>query len=1183
MKRFIWLTMILLTSLTSCQQRQIEINELTVEYMDRPLGIDEAKPRFSWQMQALAGASGIYQKAYQLEVSTNDGNEVWNSQKVESDESLNIVYAGDALQPQTRYTWTVTVWDQDGKEHSAKSWFETGIMDASPALAGWDGATWIGGDANSLVFNAQATTVFKGRFEVKLDKESQSTKASFVFGANDRRLQNQYLNILGVENGHNESYLALELNTEKLGSGTAYLNVYRAGYSPEDNPETPIYSYVIPKALVNASNQYDWHEVSMEMNFGKCMVYVDGKAVNEDPNLPPWVDVPGDSFNPLGDNGGDLIVYPVVGDIGFKLEAGQKAAFRDIEINNFRAPSNALFEEELTDDYQGIFKGKVQVQDGAYLLGSDESVLVTADPSRNATPMLRSEFTLNKQVAAARLYVTARGIYEAYVNGTRVSDDYFNPGLTQYNKTHMYQTYDVTELVSSGENAIGAMLSEGWWSGNITYRGYNWNYFGDRQSLLAKLVVIYDDGTTEVITTNPEKWKYYNDGPIRYSSFFQGELYDARKEELIQGWSTTAYDDAAWEPAVEVPLDKSTAFITEEFNYEDQQLIGQIGENAGIVKTLTAQSVEEVRPGVFVYDMGQNMVGVPQVNLTGDAGDTITMRFAEVNYPDLPEHEGYVGMIMMENIRAARATDRWILKGGEEVIQPRFTFHGFRFMEITGIEEALPLESVKGLVISSIDKLASKYETSNELVNKLWENITWSFRGNFLSIPTDTPARNERMGWNGDINVFSKTATFMGDVDPFLRRHLLANRELQTPDGRFPDIAPIGTGFGGTLWGSAGVIIPWEMYQQYGDLRVLEEHYEAMKAYLDFLKTKQNEKGILHEGPLGDWLSPEGYKNDNSLIWTAYQVRGLEIVYKSAELLGYTEDVAKYKQQYDERKAFFNDTYVNEKGQTIYSSYDGGTWASMPAEGYEVAEGKLVDSQVSYAVPLAFNVFNDTNRPKAEKQFAATISRENMDNLSQMRPEKTLMTGFIGTAAINPALSDAGRSDLAYSVLQQTKYPSWLYSVENGATTIWERLNSYTVEKGFDGNNSMNSFNHYSFGAVGSWMYNYSLGIQRGEPGFKSFVLAPTPDPTGQMTFAKGYYDSMYGRISSEWKVEGATTTYRFTVPANTNAQIKILIGENAGITAKGPLGNLETSQTEGSRQVYEVGSGQYQITVTGR
>jgi alpha-L-rhamnosidase len=307
-----------------------------------------------------------------------------------------------------------------------------------------------------------------------------------------------------------------------------------------------------------------------------------------------------------------------------------------------------------------------------------------------------------------------------------------------------------------------------------------------------------------------------------------------------------------------------------------------MGDNASIVKTLTARSVEEVRPKVFVYDMGQNMVGVPQIQIkNGKKGQEIILRYAEVKYPNLPDYKGNEGMVMMENIRAALTQDTYILKGGDETIQPRFTFHGYRYVEITGVDQAVPAASVKGLVISSITGLSSSYETSNELVNKLWQNITWSLRSNFLSIPTDTPARNERMGWSGDISVFSRSATYLTDADLFLRRHLLAMRDVQAESGRFTDVAPMGGGFGGTLWGSAGIIVAWETYQQYGDLPLLREHYDAMKKYIQFLETKvEKNTGILNEGPLGDWLSPENNKNDNTHLWMAYYAYDLEIMAK---------------------------------------------------------------------------------------------------------------------------------------------------------------------------------------------------------------------------------------------------------------------------------------------------------------
>ena len=754
-----------------------------------------------------------------------------------------------------------------------------------------------------------------------------------------------------------------------------------------------------------------------------------------------------------------------------------------------------------------------------------------------------------------------------YINGERVGEkDYFTPGYTQYNKTHMYQTYDVTDMVKKGDNAIGAMMGEGWWSGLLNF-GSNWNYFGDRQSLLAKLVITYTDGTTEVVTTNPDTWKYYDDGPMRYDSFFMGEVYDATKEAAIEGWSTASYDDSGWEDAVEVPIDDTTTW--DGYSYDDLQLIGQIGENVSAVMTRTAESVTEVRPGVYVYDMGQNLVGVPKVTINdGAAGDKITLRVAEVLYPDLPESGDNVGMIMQENLRAALCQDIYIAKDGDQVIKPSFTFHGFRYLEITGIDEPLPLEAVQAEVISSIKELSSSYETSNEKVNKLWENITWSMRGNFLSIPTDTPARNERMGWGGDISVFSRTATYLSDVNQFLKRHTIALRDTQREDGRFNDVAPVGGGFGGLLWGSAGMTVPWEAYQQFGDKTLLAEHYDAMKLYMAYLDTTVDpDTGLISDSRLGDWLSPELSKTDNHLLVTAYHVYDLWIMAKVAEILGKADDAAYYWEKYEERKHFFNQTFVDP---TTHKTIK--------------ADGILSDSQASYAVPLALGVFSEEHIPSAQKHLAATVMRENIDDEGETRPPYSLMTGFIGTAWISQALSDSGYDDAAYRLLQNTSYPSWLYPVENGATTIWERLNSYTHENGFGGNNSMNSFNHYAFGAVGAWMYSHSLGIQRDEdhPGFKHFILQPTSDPSGEMTWAKGHYDSVYGRIESSWNVENGTLTYKATVPANTTATVYIPTYNQDTVTEGGRP--IETSEGvtfiefKDGKAVYELESGSYEF-----
>lgn len=1204
MKRILSLVTLFIS--TTIVFAQTPTKELTVEYLPTPMGIDVETPRFGWQMETNTELVGQFQTGYQIQVQTEDGELVWDSGRIASDASLAIPYAGEKLQPRTRYTWNLSVWDQDDKVSTNASWFETGLMDNDPNSGQWNNAQWIGGGEEDMVLYSHYLSVFKLEYGLQLDEKSKSTKASFVFGANDRRLMDKDKNMQGVVSGKDESFIRFELDISAVDgsdAGLAKFNVYRVGYDPNDSNARTFRSYDVPLELINNENKYEKHTFHTACNFGLFEVFLDGwgsgnKISGDDDTTPPPRGRVGFNLNPVG-RGNDYISFPMVADIGFYMGENQKANFSDIKIKNYRAPSNALFSEDLmnADAYKGIFREAVQndsnlvlESDGLAISGGKEGNLTVADPSRNAAPMLRTTFEVSgKKIAKARLYVTARGIYELYLNGERVGNDYFNPGLTQYNKTHMYQTYDVTDMLGK-QNALGAWLSEGWWSGNITYSGEHWNFFGDRQSLLAQLIITYEDGTEKVVTTNDTDWKLFTDGPIQYGSFFQGEVYDATKEASIEGWSTTSFDDASWKPAKEVPLE-GTTYPNDGLTYENLRIMGQIGENVSIVKEMRPVSMEEVRPGVYVYDMNQNMVGFAEIKLPpGQPGDTITLRYAEVKYPDLREYVPNVGMVMLENIRAALTQDIYIRKGGEESIRPRFTFHGFRFLEITGVDTPVPMENIKGLVISSIDSLSSNYETSNELVNKLWENITWSLRGNFLSIPTDTPARNERMGWSGDINVFSKASTYLADVEPFLDRHMLAMRDVQREDGRFTDVAPVGGGFGGTLWGSAGIIVAWEVYQQYGDLALLAEHYDAMNRYEAFLSSKINsETGVINEGPLGDWLSPEGFKNEDTAFWTAYHLRDLEILTKTAKLLGKEADAETFQRKYEERKKFFNDTYVDsETGKSLHLGNQSMRFGPPLPEDKRKKAGDFVDTQASYAIPLGMGVLNETNKEKAVSNLVATIQRTNEDELGIVRPEYSLMTGFIGTASLNPALSENGKSEIAYRLLQQTSYPSWLYSVKNGATTIWERLNSYTVENGFGGNNSMNSFNHYSFGAVAAWMYNYSLGIQRDEdtPGFKHFILQPTPDPDKKMTFAKGYYDSMYGRIGSAWKwVEGGWN-YTATVPANTSATLyldtdsikKVLVNGKKLKKAKGVkiISKGETSQIQ-----LELISGRYMFEIS--
>lgn len=1157
------------------------IQNLTVEYAKNPIGIDTLHPRFAWQMDS--DLQDIRQNSFQIRVKDSQGRIVWDSGKVDSEASLGIEFPKDNLQPAEQYQWTLTVWDNKGKVHSELATFETSFLDST--LDSWSGAKWIGVASKDLPLVSHYLPVFNISYTLQLDRASHAKRAGMIFGANDPRLLDKNKNIYNLENKKNGSYVEIELDTSAVdgsSDGLAKLNVYRVGYSPEDRSDKPLFSYPIPIDVINADNQYQPHSFKLTSVFGSIDIHVDGEKyeIPKEPSQSPFV-IKSVNINPLG-QGSDFIAFPMLADIGFKVGKGQKVSVSEFTVSNYRAPANILLSEQFKDNYQGVFKSRlgeqVAIKNKQLTLDATaDDLFVVANPSQNSLPLLRREFTASKPVKSARLYVTARGIYEAHVNGQSVSKDYFNPGLTQYDKSQTYQTFDITNAIHKGKNAIGIALGEGWWSGNQTFIGKAWNYFGDTPSVLSKIVVTYQDGSKETVVSEPEKWKTFSQGPRVYGSLFQGEIYDATKEAQIAGWTSPNFDDAHWHQSTEVKTEGTTYPDSEDFYYGSFKLMGwskfddfnktkmasQFNDSVQVSAEISALSVKEVRPGVFVYDLGQNIAGVPQIVINdGQAGQKLTLRYSEVTYPDMPEYKDNAGMLMLENIRGAHAQDEYVLKGGRNVISPKFTYHGFRYLEITGLDKAIPVGQVKGLALSSVHALDSYFNSSNAKVNKLWENITWSLRSNFVSIPTDCPQRNERMGWSGDLSVFAPTATYLSNQPLFLRRHMLAMRDTQSSEGRFDDVAPIGGGFGGLLWGSAGITTAWESYQQYNDLALLESHFNAMSKYIDYLAKTTPEKA----GFLGDWLSPEGTQmggnEANYLIWDAYYAYDLKLMMKMAKALHKPELAEQYNAMYQQQKTKFNMTYIDPMSKKTIGAND----------------RKLIDSQASYAIPLGLDVVDDKYRAAFAKNFFDHLANPVKDDQGVERPAYSLMTGFIGTAWISKALVDAGYPDAAYKMLQQESYPSWLYSVDQGATTIWERSNSYTKEAGFGGNNSMNSFNHYSFGAVGAWLYNYSLGIQRDEhsPGFKHFILSPQPDKTGKMTYAKGYYDSMYGRIESGWQLKGTTLHYHTVIPANTSATVYLPSSADSKVTVNGNKLSEDGYTYKSGKVSVEVGSGVY-------
>ncbi len=922
----------------------------------------------------------------------------------------------------------------------------------------FDGADWISVHSDSLPFYSDYLSVFRLGFNIDM-KEGDT--ASVIFGLDDPRLMDAKKNVDGLANRPGQSYVRLQIDGDSV-------KLYRSGYSMSDKAEIPIAEMPVD----NFRHATD--SVEIAVNYGNVDVFVNGKKEG------------GKGLNPLG-NGGDYIAFPVLSGVAIDIPEGSNAVVSDFVVRNFREPRNVI----------------------ARIDGSFNKSEKLNLPQRSM-PEMRSNIEVDptKKIAKATVNATAMGIYDLYVDGKRINEEYYLPGSTQYNKTHLYHTFDITDQIKPGDNEIRVRLGEGWWSGPSTFIGENWNFFGDRQAFMAEVKLKYTDGTEDRFVTNPESWEYSVDGPILVGSFFQGEIYDSRKDDLR---GTHEAQDRTWTKTVLLPLNDNT-LAPVGGGWSDVNLRPTFGDRVLAGDTIAAISMTEPRPGVYVYDMGQNMAAVPYIvfnDLT--RGQEVTVRHGEVLYPDMPQYASNAGMVMTENLRAAMCTDKYIASGdGQEEFAPRHTLHGFRYLELTGLEEPLPLESVKSIPVSSVHGFKAHFECSDSLVNRLWENVKWSTLSNFISIPTDCPQRNERLGWMGDISVFSPTATKIADVSPLLRQYLQSVRDCQAENGRFPDVAPTGVGFGGFLWGSAGITVPWEYYRQYGDTAVVAEHYPAMKKYMDYVFREAIEPstGVLVQnrawGDLGDWLSPEYERNDKSLLWECYLIYDLAIMRYVADMLGLSEDARRYEGLIDERKRFFADTYIDpETEKTRWSAFDSNRI------------GELVDMQSSYALPLAMGIY-DT--PRFRENFIASIERENRADDGTVCPPHSLMTGFIGTAWIMEALSRIGRNDVAYTLLTSTHYPSWLYPVTQGATTIWERLNSYTDKDGFGSNNSMNSFNHYSFGSVANWLLTRCLGITVTPEGVVS--VDPTPDPTGRIKYARGWIETPKGRIESSWGEE---------------------------------------------------------------
>lgn len=786
----------------------------------------------------------------------------------------------------------------------------------------------------------------------------------------------------------------------------------------------------------------------------------------------------------------------------------------------------------------GILDGKEWTAD--FITPAEE-----VDPSRPAPcPMLRRKFEVPPAAAvrSARIYVTALGLYEIRLNGHRVGTDQLTPGWTSYHKRLQYQTYDVTAMLQPGGNALGALLGDGWYKGSLGWQGKR-NRYGDKAALLLELHLEYDDGTAAVIASD-DHWKT-TAGPVRMSEIYHGETYDAGLEK--PGWDTADFDDTDWAGVkwLQVPKDI---------------LVAQ--KNVPVQKIAAIQPVAILKTpaGETVIDMGQNMVGWMRFKVRGPKGSQVILKHAEVFDQD--------GNFYTDNLRTARQTIEYILRGeGEECFEPHFTFQGFRYVKVEAYPGEPRLEDFSGIVLHSAMEPIGRFECSNPLVNQLQHNILWGLKGNFVDVPTDCPQRDERLGWTGDAQVFVRTACFNMNTAPFFEKWLLDLKADQLENGGVPYVIPDvlksdvqiidkkeDDPHSATGWADAALICPWTIYLSYGDTRILETQYDSMKAWVEYIRSRAADGLIWNSGfHFGDWVALDAKEGSyfgataTDLICTAYYAYSTQLLAKTAAVLGKDRDAHAYAGLYQKIVAAFQREFFTPGGRLA------------------------VATQTGHILALIFNLTPREARKRTVDALARLIETNKVH----------LNTGFLGTPYLCHALSQNGRLDLAYRLLMQTDYPSWLYQVTKGATTIWEHWDGIKPDGSF-WSPDMNSFNHYAYGAIGDWLYRVVAGIEIDEahPGYKHILIQPQPG--GGLEYAAAELESMYGTIRSQWRIENGATQIKVSIPANATATVRLPGAKMKGLRLDGkPVQEMHRrphfSEDADCVRV-ELGSGDYQL-----
>ncbi|MFZ2023283.1 MAG: family 78 glycoside hydrolase catalytic domain [Terracidiphilus sp.] len=1068
---------------------------LQVDNLKTPLGIDDPAPKFSWQLND--PAPGAKQTAYEIRVTsfvTSDHPDVWDSGRVESSQSIGIPYAGPPLKPSTRYYWRAKLWGADGKAYATDegSWWETGLMSQDA----WQ-AKWIGYETPEEATVRHAPAEWIANPDAKTPSVDVGPEQRFDYRATIHLSQPVKFAAL---------FATAQDTVSAWANGEQVLT---------EDPLTP-YTQMPWKKFVRA-------DVTKQLSSGANSIAIEALHYVVNPNGMATDDAP-----------------PMIATLVVEYAEGSWASFTS--ETSWKTAVHAADGWQRKDFDDAGWKRAVVWQP----LSGKRSESLGNPWIPDSVKALRHNFDVSSSIKSARLYATALGDYEMFLNGKRVGNQVLAPGWTDYRERVVYQTFDVTGQVLNGENSIGALLAPGWYETPLEWFQQPNNYGDTPPALRAQLRIEHTDGSVEWVTTDAN-WRAAP-SMIVSSELYDGETQDARLEQ--PGWKSARFRAGDWANA-RVIEPAATKIEAQDF------------QPIRVERTLPAKSITEPKPGVFVYDFGQNFSGVETLRAGGPAGTDVRMRFAEVLNPD--------GTIYTENLRTAKATDHFLLDGsGPEEFTPQFTFHGFRYAELTGLPHAPAKDDVTGLAFHTDAPFTVKLSTGSPMLNQLWSNILWGQRSNFVGVPTDCPQRDERLGWMGDAQVFWRAASYNMDLAAFSRKFAADMRGTQVGSPYYGIFSP------GTVrpheesaaaWSDAGVIVPWTSWLQTGDATIIEQNWTAMEKYLNAILAAnpgylwKNEYGE----PFGDWLSPEG-KTDEVLLATAYWAWDTTLMHQMAHATGRTADEQRYAELFDHIRAAFQKQFVHDDGFVAGADNSASVFGVINNPNAKSQGG---DTQTGYVLALHMNLLPEALRAAAAKRLVDKI-HANHDLLA---------TGFLGTPYLLEELTRAGYEKLAYTLLLNTQYPSWGYMVTHGATTMWERWNGDQMR----GDPSMNSYNHYAYGAVADWIYRYAAGIDTmpSDPGFHTIVLHPVFDARlGHLAFD---YDSSYGPIHSDWTVSGATAEWHVVIPPNATGWLPLSSEEAAKYKLDGkPLAQSKVvnAASHNGRSGFELVSGSYTFEV---